>query len=237
MEGVGEYVRAEDGTIVQSRGVLQDVTEPKRWEEHQRLLINELNHRVRNTLAVVQGLAQQSLRADGTAQDGLARFEARLEALSSAHTLLTRQNWEPASLREVAVDAIGAAAGAAAERVRIAGPGVLIPPQTAVSLSLAFHELCTNAIKYGSLSTAEGRIELHWALAGPDGAAVLRLQWREFAGPPVAVPARSGFGTRLLERGLARELGGTVELKFEPAGLVCVLEAPLPSLGGPPVGG
>ena len=227
VEGLGAYQRAPDGTILRSRGVLQDVTERKRWEEHQRLLINELNHRVKNTLAVVQGLAQQSLRGDVSPEAAFARFEARLTALAAAHSLLTRSNWEDAALDQVVRSAVEAATGEAGRRVVSAGPKVWVRPQTAVALSLALHELCTNALKHGALSRPEGGVEINWSLseAAPQ---VLGLVWREHGGPEVAPPKGKGFGRRLLEQGLARELGGSVRLQFEPTGVVCTILAALP---------
>jgi len=231
VEGLGAYERAADGTILRSRGVLQDVTDRQRWEEHQRLLINELNHRVKNTLAIVQGLAQQSLRPDASPEAAFARFEARLTALASAHSLLTRSNWEDAALDQVARAAVDAATGETGLRVRIEGPSARVRPQTAVALSLALHELCTNALKYGALSSPAGGVELTWTLS--DAAPRLfRLVWRECGGPKVSKPQGKGFGRRLLEQGLARELGGTVTLDFAAPGVSCVIEAPLPEAGG-----
>ena len=227
VEGLGAYQRGPDGTILRSRGTLQDVTERKRWEEHQRLLINELNHRVKNTLAIVQGLAQQSLRRDASPEAAFARFEARLTALAAAHSLLTRTNWEDAALDQVARSAVEATTGDDLKRVRISGPAVSVRPQTAVTLSLALHELCTNALKHGALSRAEGGVELNWKITG-GAPKVLDMVWREHGGPRVQRPRGKGFGRRLLEQGLARELGGSVRLSFEPEGVVCTIDAPLP---------
>ena len=232
VEGLGAYERAPDGTILRSRGTLQDITDRKRWEEHQRLLINELNHRVKNTLAIVQGLAQQSLRGDVSPAAAFARFEARLTALAAAHSLLTRTNWEDADLDQVAHSAVEATTGDDLKRVRISGPEACVRPQTAVALSLALHELCTNALKHGALSQAEGGVELNWTLTG-EGPKVLHMVWRERGGPAVQRPRGKGFGRRLLEQGLARELGGSVRLSFEPEGVVCNIEAPLPEAGPP----
>ena len=230
VEGVGAYERAADGTIVRARGVLQDITDRKRWEEHQRLLINELNHRVKNTLAIVQGLAQQSLRGDASPEASFARFEARLTALAAAHSLLTRSNWEDADLEQVARSAVEAAAGDGMRRVRIAGDRIAVRPQTAVGLSLALHELCTNALKHGALSGAEGGVDLSWTLSG-EAPRTLRMVWREHGGPQVQPPTGKGFGRRLLEQALSRELGGAISLAFEPAGVVCTIAAPLPDAG------
>jgi PAS domain S-box-containing protein len=224
LQGLGEYIRDAGGRIVRSRGIVMDVTERKRWEEHQRLLVNELNHRVKNTLAVVQALAWQTFR--GAADTGAAQsaFEARLAALSAAHDLLTRQNWEAASLSEI----VAASAGhvdAYRGRILVSGPPVEIAPKPAVSIAMALHELSTNAIKYGALSNAHGRVEIDWTLA--EAGDRLRLTWREKDGPETRAPARKGFGLRMIERGLAAELGGDVRLDFAPTGLVCTIDAPL----------
>jgi PAS domain S-box-containing protein len=202
--------------------VARDITERKRWENHQRLLVGELNHRVKNTLAIVQSLTHQTFRPGHPPEESIKAFEGRLQALAGAHNLLTRENWEAASIADV----VGAALDpfCSGERCRISGPPVRVPPQTAVSLALAMHELGTNASKYGALSSEEGRIAVEWQRRDQQ----LWIEWREEAGPRVAAPTRQGFGTRMLSRALARELGGTVTLTYDPAGVRCVIEASLP---------
>jgi len=214
----------EDGRPRAFLAVTVDLTERKRAEAHQRLLINELNHRVKNTLAIVQGVAQQSFRDGVPADAARAAFEGRLAALSTAHNVLTRESWEAASLRDI-VAAAAAPFEADGRRVSVEGPDLRIPPKLAVNLALALHELGTNAVKYGALSVPEGRVDLGWRVHGDR----LNLVWRERGGPPVAAPARRGFGTRMIERGLATELGGPVTIDFDPAGLVCTVDAPLPA--------
>jgi PAS domain S-box-containing protein len=227
VEGRGEYVRGEDGRIARSRGVVMDITERKRWEEHQRLLVNELNHRVKNTLAIVQGLAQQSFRNSADPAAARDAFEARLTALSAAHNLLTQENWEAASLADIVASSLCGSAAYRDTRYEFRGPEVRLSPQTAVSLALALHELCTNAIKYGALSNESGVINVEWEVAGSDPRR-LRLQWRERGGPPVQPPATRGFGTRMIEKGLSTELRGKVHIDFQPAGVICTIDAPLP---------
>lgn len=224
LEGLGAYDRAEDGTILRSRGVLMDITEQKRWEEHQRLLINELNHRVKNTLAIVQGLAKQSFRPELSVAVSLPRFEARLAALAAAHTLLTKRSWKSASIRHVIREAVEATTALFGDKVFTDRPDIAISPQLTIGLSLALHELSTNAIKHGALLVGSGRVRLSWTVE----AEMLKLVWSESGGPPAIRPERAGFGTRLLERGLARELSGRVELDFAADGLKCLIEAPLP---------
>ncbi|GGD63848.1 PAS domain-containing protein [Erythrobacter arachoides] len=205
-----------------------EITQRKLVEERQVLLINELNHRVKNTLAIVQGLAQQSFKNDVPSDVARASFGARLSALSAAHNLLTRQNWENALLSETIRDAVEATTGEDACRVTLEGPDVVLSPQTAVSLAMAIHELSTNAIKYGALSNKAGTVEVNWRVERTDGKPRLHLQWTETGGPPVRAPDKRGFGTRMIERGLASELQGEVELNFRSSGIQCTITAPLP---------
>lgn len=228
VEGRGEYLRDEAGRVLRSRGVLMDITERKRWEEHQRLLVNELNHRVKNTLAVVQGLARQSLGRSEAAARAQAAFESRLEALSAAHNLLTTRNWRSASVSQIISSSVAAAIEPAGERVQAEGPDILLPPQTAVSVALAIHELATNAVKYGALSAPEGVVGVSWRVYDAAGRARFTLEWIERGGPAVEPPPQTGFGARMIERGLATELGGSARIHFEPAGVRCVIDAPLP---------
>ena len=194
----------------------------KRFERHQQLLVGELNHRVKNTLAIVQSLTHQSFNSSVPPQEAIRRFEGRLQALASAHNLLTQRNWDDASIEDVAVAAL--APFCPAGRRTIAGPNVNVPPQTAVSLVLALHELATNAVKYGALSNDHGRVFVRWTISGE----TLELIWSEEGGPKVVPPATRGFGTRMIERTLAAEFGGTVTLQFAPEGVRCTVVAPLP---------
>ena len=221
-------IRRSDGQPYGVLAVTIDITERKRAEDRQLLLINELNHRVKNTLAIVQGLAQQSFRSEASPEDARANFEARLAALSAAHNLLTQQNWEAAALSHILRASVAATAGADIARVSFEGPELLLAPQTAVSVTMAVHELCTNAIKYGALSNETGHVEVRWAIVTEGDGGRLRLTWRERGGPPVSPPKKRGFGTRMIERGLSAELRGAVTLSFEPEGLICTIDASLP---------
>ena len=203
------------------------VLERKRTEEHQRLLINELNHRVKNTLAIVQSIAAQTLKGDEVGPETRRALESRLAALAAAHDLLTTENWETASLSQVIAKA-GLGCGASDERFAIGGPDLRLEPQTAVSVAMAIHELCTNAVKYGALSSDSGTISITWDIKQERDGKRLHLVWRESGGPPVSAPSRRGFGTRLIERGLAADLGGTARIEFLADGVVCTVEAPLP---------
>ena len=211
-----------------------DVTERTRAEEHLRLLINELNHRVKNTLATVQSLAAHSLRDvrlsdEGAALAAKAAFEERLFALARAHDVLTRENWESVSLIDILGQAIAPYRGTMIgnDPFRISGADIRLPPQTALSLSMAFHELSTNAVKHGALSKPGGNVQITWAEGSPGPEPSLVIRWEEHGGPVVSPPCCKGFGTRLLERGLARELNGEVLLCYEPGGVVCSISFPL----------
>ncbi|MEA3002532.1 MAG: hypothetical protein QOH81_1320 [Sphingomonadales bacterium] len=213
--------RGPDGEICLWYGTTEDVHEQKVAEQHQRLLINELNHRVKNTLATVQAIAFQTLKGDISVAEAKARFEARLMALSRAHNLLTEQNWGGAALERVVRDSTEHLAGEQ-DRFALSGPPVWIAPRAALALALALHELGTNAAKYGALSRDGGSVAIAWRET-PEGRLI--LEWKEKGGPPVAKPARQGFGSRLIEQGLASDLGGKARLAFEPDGLRCTIEA------------
>lgn len=215
-------IRDSSGRIIGASKIARDITERKRAEEQRTLLINELNHRVKNTLATVQSLAMQTLRSTGSSEEARELFDARLGALARAHDLLTAQNWECASLREVVTRAL-APFRTEAERVAFDGPDVDLSPKQALALSIALHELATNAAKYGALSNEAGRVDVSWALAGEH----LQLVWRESGGPMVAPPTRTGFGSRLIERNLARELGGDARIDYRPEGVVASITTPL----------
>lgn len=217
-----------DGQVQGYVGMAVDITESRHAEaelrdseRHLRLMVDELNHRVKNTLAIVQGLAQQSFRGGGVSADVRSSFEGRLAALAAAHDLLTRKNWEGAGLRDLVV---AVTAAHCRERVAIDGPPIHLPPKLAVTLALALHELCTNAVKYGALSAPGGRVGVEWTRAEDR----LALRWEESGGPRVEAPRRRGFGTRMIERALASETGGDAKLHFRPKGLVCEIEAALP---------
>ncbi len=217
----------EQGRPVAVHAIGRDMTEAKRAEAHLRLLIDELNHRVKNTLAIVQGIAQQSFKNDVPVPQARAAFEGRLAALSEAHNLLTREHWTPVSMTQIIGDAV-APHGGGAGRFTLEGPDLTIAPKTAISLALAIHELATNAVKHGALSRPEGHVAIRWARVNGEEPARLSLVWEERGGPEVRIPSRRGFGTRMIERGLAAELGGEVSIEFRPEGLVCTVDAPLP---------
>lgn len=200
-------------------------------EAHQKLLLDELNHRVKNTLATVQSIAAQSLRHGTDVSSVRDSFEARLIALSQAHNLLTRDNWRGASLAELVRTELTPYGGANGERMGIAGEEVWLAPSTAVALGMAFHELATNAVKYGSLSGPDGRVDVSWTVTNAGGERQLRIVWKERGGPTVAKPDRRGFGSRVIVGGLAHQLDGVVDLAFVPTGVVCTIVFKLPPAG------
>jgi PAS domain S-box-containing protein len=217
------YPTADGGLSVYFR----DISVRKKAQEHQQVLIHELNHRVKNTLATVQSIASQTLRNASTMQDAKEALENRLFALSRAHDVLTRENWEAADLQEIVSQAMEPYRSYGEERIQAAGPYVRIPPRMALALAMAFQELATNAVKYGALYNEHGRITIGWTVDDASHPPCLRLRWEEACGPPVKVPERFGFGTRLIERSLAHDLNGTAEITFAGTGLVCEVTAPL----------
>lgn len=209
----------EDAMIVESN---TDITQRVQAEHHRDLLVRELDHRVKNTLAVVQGLAR--LTFGGADREHVQRFEQRLIALSEAHNLLLREHWEHADLKEL-ISGITRSLDVS-DRVHIQGPDATLQPNAAVSYALAFHELCTNALKHGALTAPSGRVDIVWEFLGPDRENI-HLIWRELGGPRVLPPERKGFGSRLIQRAVSKELGTPVELRFEPTGLVCEFDGPI----------
>lgn len=219
------------GKFIGMIGVNIDVTEREEAEKARDLLVAELNHRVKNTLSVVQGIAHQTFRENSNSKEARRSFEGRLVALAHAHNLLTSANWDSASLESIA-ELILDAKGANCRRVLLSGPAILLPPKEAVSIAMALHELCTNARKYGALSNESGQITLHWIRS--NGAQPrLKLDWLEQGGPPVTPPTHKGFGSFLLQRTLAQDLQGEVRMEFKPDGLVCSIGAPLKHKEGP----
>ena len=223
-------VADEDGNIVQHFISLVDLTKHKAEQAHARMLIDELNHRVKNTLSTVQSIVSQALRNSSDIEVIREAIEARLFALSRSHDLLTHENWESAGLLDVVKDAMqpfGIADGRA-ERFIITGRNIRIPPNAVLALGIAFHELATNAVKYGALSNEEGRVSISWTIENAPVGERLILEWRETDGPPVTPPSRKGFGSRVIERGLAQELGGKVRLDYHVDGVVCTIDVPTP---------
>jgi two-component sensor histidine kinase len=190
------------------------------------LLVDELNHRVKNTLATVQSLSAQTFR-NGSDADARGKFDARLVSLGRTHDILSATKWDGADINAVVGNTLAPFESSNPDRIKLSGPELLLSPRTVVMLSMAIHELATNAAKYGALSTAGGRIVVEWdRLRDAKGARAV-LHWREIGGPEVKAPARNGFGSTLIEKGFAAQLGGAAVLRFDPAGVSCTLEFPL----------
>ena len=217
-------IRDGEGRVIGASKIVRDISERKRGENLRTLMVDELNHRVKNTLATVQSIAAQSLKG----VDVLAReaFAARLVALAKTHDLLAREHWERAPLRDVLQQELEPYHAKDGPHVVLEGPAVELSPKAALALGIAFHELSTNAAKYGALSTLPGRVRVTWEV-GHASQPVLRLTWAESGGPPLAQIGKRGFGSTLLERGLSLELDGAVAVDFASGGLICTMEIPL----------
>jgi PAS domain S-box-containing protein len=224
----------ESGEVVQHFASLVDLTDHKQGQARSRMLIDELNHRVKNTLATVQSIVWQCLR--NTSDPALIResIESRLFALSRSHDLLTRENWEGVGLVDLiktALEPFGVATGMS-ERFVISGENIRVPPNVALALGIAFHELATNAAKYGAFSNESGSVHIALTTDPMLEGERLVLRWQETDGPAVTPPSRKGFGSRVIERGLALELEGAVHLDYRPEGVVCTINFPVPNGAG-----
>jgi two-component system, chemotaxis family, CheB/CheR fusion protein len=212
------------GKIVGASKIARDITERRRAQERQKLLINEIQHRIKNTLATVQAIATQTLRSSPEERD---TFVARLHALAGAHDLLIDDNWHQAALSDLVAKALKAFQDKHRERFFIDGPdGIFLDAQKSSLLVMALHELATNAVKYGALSNETGQVHVAWETSGDGPAKSFRLCWTESGGPPVNPPMQKGFGSLLIERALQNQLG-QARLDFDPQGLVCSIEISL----------
>jgi PAS domain S-box-containing protein len=211
-----------NGKVIGASKIARDITERKRAEEEQQLLVNEMQHRIKNSLATIQAIAFQTLNRHAKERDA---FIARLHALGSAHDLLTSKTWEKASVRAIVTRALEPFQEQVNDRLTIDGPADLWLDSTkSVTVAMALHELATNAVKYGALSNGRGRVSIAWQRqCDPDR---MKLVWQESAGPEVRPPKQKGFGSHLIERAFAGQLGGS-ELVFSPQGLSCTLEVAL----------
>lgn len=224
-------VRVDAGERLSMVGVSQDITERKLAEERQGILLHELNHRVKNTLATVQSIASMTRRSaqqgDPAAWDA---FMGRLQGLAKTHDLLTASQWQGSSLSDVLSNELEPYQDSTRQRIRLRGPKVRLQPSAVLALGLAVHELATNATKYGSLSAPDGKVNVMWAVTPSLNPPVLIVEWVESGGPRVMPPERQGFGTKLIQRGLAQQLGGEIKLDFRPDGIRCVITFPLQSV-------
>jgi PAS domain S-box-containing protein len=223
------FERAADGSVATILGAATPITARKEAEERQKLLVRELHHRIKNTLATVQAVAGLTMRTARSLEEFQDGFAGRIVSLGKTHTLLTERAWGDVGLRELLrleldpYDEEG--------RITLSGPEVRLSPDVSVPLGMAFHELTTNATKYGALSLPAGRLDVAWEVSAADGREVLRLAWTERDGPPVVPPTRRGFGSQLLQRVLRTQLQGDVAIEHPPSGLRVRLEAALAGMG------
>lgn len=228
---VYQPIRDDLGAIAHIFVQGSDVTERVRAENHQRLLINELNHRVKNTLASVQSIVSQTLRHATAPRDAAQAISARIMALSGAHDVLTRQNWEGADLGSLIAGALDPFRGPGPEAFDLQGPDMRVGPYAAMSIALALHELATNAVKYGALSRPSGRVAIRWAVEDGED---FRLQWIETGGPAVVRSDRRGFGSRLILQVLPEQLQGRAEMDYRPEGIAFCLTTSVGAIGDQP---
>jgi len=198
----------------------RDITDSKRWQQRQAMLLAELSHRMKNSLTVVQSVARQTMHHSDSKEDFVARFEGRLAALSNGHHLLVEASWEGADLSAIAESQLEAYRTSDPPRITLDGEAVIIPADVATPLGLVFHELATNAAKYGALSVPAGRVNLSWRLDGGNYPRNLAITWHELGGPKVSPDARRGFGSTLIRRAIN---GANVEHRFEPDGVSCTI--------------
>jgi two-component sensor histidine kinase len=222
---VAEFALVGDALASAAAAVEERARERQRTSEQLRLLINELNHRVKNMLATVQSIALHTLRGTVSMEQARKTLTDRLVALAKVHDVLTRESWEGAELRDIIAGVTSPHDGG--NRFVVNGPAVWLTPALSVSLALALHELVTNAAKYGALSAERGSVTISWEVTDPPGDPRLWLRWVERGGPPVRAPTRQGFGSQLIERSLSAENGGKATIDYAAEGLVCLMETPL----------
>ena len=218
-------MRNSQGVIIGASAVARDIAMRKIAEQQAELMMAELDHRVKNILAIVSSVVSQTLKADGTAEAARVEIEGRIQAISRAHGLLTELGGIEGSLRELV--AIELQPYNHRDNVSISGDDVVLSSRANLSMALALHELATNAAKYGALSTTEGRLDVSWRVVGASEQPELEIVWLETAGPPVAIPSRRGFGTKLIELSLVRGLKAKVNREFLPTGVRCQIAVPL----------
>jgi len=244
-ETEARFVRPDDGRTVCLRfagvigrdaggkaehltGIVEDISARRREDDGRHQLMAELDHRVKNVLATVQALAQQTSKQTTSLEAFLTNFSGRLKAMASANELLTAARWRGAAIDHLAAAELGAIAPG---RTRWDGPELFLTPRAANALALALHELAANAVKYGALSLESGRVDLRWTKASEGG---FELVWSESGGPRVAEPVRRGFGATLLEQVTGRELNGEAKVEYRPSGVRATLRAGAPALAPRP---
>jgi two-component sensor histidine kinase len=232
LSGRGQVVaRGMDGKAQRLVNVAADITERKVAENHIQFLMRELTHRSKNLLAVVQGIAGQTMRTAGTIDEFRKKFMQRLQGLAASHDLLVNRNWQGASLADLVRDQLAPFAEVGSARLHVSGPDILVSPEAAQAIGLALHELATNAVKYGALSVPIGQVTVFWALEN-HGTELprLRLNWAEQNGPLVTPPTHKGFGHLMFAEMIAKQLNGKIATNFAPQGLNWELSIPTANL-------
>jgi PAS domain S-box-containing protein len=231
IEETGKAEFDADGRYLRLKGLTRDITERKRAEERQRLLVRELDHRVKNVLASVATVAQRTREGSGSMDEFLRVFDGRIQSMANAHALLSRSRWQGVSLADLVRNELAPCVGEGCAHVD--GPEVLLSAEATQAMAIVLHELVTNASKYGALTTPHGRISVHWHwLQDACAPARLVLEWVETGGPPVVVPAQQGYGSRAIREAIPHELGGCVDLVFAPEGVRCRIELPSTCISG-----
>jgi two-component sensor histidine kinase/PAS domain-containing protein len=218
------------GKIIGAISSWRDISERKQREHNLRLITRELTHRAKNLLTVILGIAKQTARDDVSTQEFLATFSRRIQGLGASHDLLVRSDWSGSQLEELVNSQLAHFGGLDGVRIKAKGLSLLLKNDVLQTLGLAFHELGTNAVKYGSLSVPDGSVEISWRIRALEGVPRLKLVWRERGGPPVKKPSRKGFGYNITVRSLARVVSGEVKINFAKSGLVWSLDAPLSAI-------
>ena len=223
----------EDGKPSQILSISRDITELVEFQEQQKILTAELQHRIKNSLAMVSAIANQTIRGDDM-EAARTAFTGRLMTLSRAHDILVQTSWVSAPIKDVIEGAL-ASHRPGQGRIEAGGPELLLPPKSALAIAIAVHELATNAAKYGALSNDQGKVNIFWETTARGDKSSFHFNWVEKGGPHVVEPEQSkrGFGTRLIERMLKGDFGGEVLVDFKPGGLVCAFNAPLENLTSP----
>lgn len=226
-------IKDASGKVIAAATIAREVTARKLAEAHKNLLIAELDHRVKNTLAIITSLISQTLKTTDSPRTFAKVIEGRIRALSRVHGLLTRSNWDQAALSDVVAGELAPYRTGRGRNIVTKGEAnIVLTPKATLSLAMALHELATNAAKYGALSTPDGQVEVHWSATNGGKEPRLSFEWVETGGPQVKSPSRHGFGSHLIERAVAYELGAKVNREFRPEGLRCAIEFPLTSKTG-----
>ena len=232
LSGRGQvFARGSDGKCHRLVSVMADITERKKTEDHVNFLLREMSHRSKNLLAVIQAIARQTVRTSGSTDEFQKRFGERLQGLAASHDILVEQNWQGANLRELVLRQLSPFIDRGSPRLKLSGPNVGLDATVAQSIGLALHELATNAVKYGALSTAAGKVTVTWTFGqGAEAGSDLVLNWVENGGPVVTPPSRKGFGNEVISHLAPGSVAGTVVVDFAPTGLCWQLTIPMSAL-------